>query len=92
MTVEGRAALITLERLGATSRVRPLVQLQVPLGAERLGADLTLVRPLAVVHAHVHRQRGSQVDALADRTLDVLALALSVGDESAIVGATHVTS
>lgn len=91
VTVERRAALITLERLGAARRVRPLVQLQVPLGAERLGADLALVRPLAVVHAHVHRQRRSQVDALADRALDVLALALGVGDESAIVSATHVT-
>lgn len=91
VTVERRAALIALERLGAARRVRPLVQLQIPLGAERLGADLTLVRPFAVVHAHMHRQRRSQVDTLADRTLDVLALALSVGNESAIVGATHVT-
>lgn len=89
--VERRAALITFERLGAARRVRPLVQLQIPLGAERLRADLTLVRPLAVVHAHMHRQRRAQVDALADRALDVLALALSVRDESAIVGATHVT-
>lgn len=89
VTVERGATLITLERLGAARRVGPLVQLQVPLGAECLGAYLALVRPLAVVHAHVHRQRGAQVDALTYGTLDVLALAVSVGHESAIVGATH---
>lgn len=59
VTIKGRAALITLERLSAACRMRPLVQLQIPLGAECLGADLTLVRPFAVVHAHVHRQRRS---------------------------------
>lgn len=57
VAVERGATLITLERLGAAGRVRPLVQLQIPLGAERLRADWTLVRPLAVVNAHVHRQR-----------------------------------
>lgn len=90
VTVERGAALITLVRLGATRRVRPLVQLQIPLGAERLGAYLTLVRPLAVVHAHVHRQRRAQINALAYGTLDVLALAVGVGHEAAIVSAAHV--
>lgn len=55
VTVERRAALITFEGLGTARCMCPLVQLQVPLGAERLGADLTFVRPLAVVHAHMHR-------------------------------------
>lgn len=91
VTIERRAALITFEGLGATCRVCPFVQLQVPLGAERLGANLTFVRSLAVVHAHMHRQRRSQVDTLADRTLDVLTLALSVGNKTTIVSATHVT-
>lgn len=55
VTIERRAALITLKRLGAASGVSPLVQLQIPLGAERFRADLTFVRPFAVVNAHVHR-------------------------------------
>jgi len=39
----------------------------------------------------MYRQRRSQVNTLANRALDVLAFALSVGNESAIVGATHMT-
>lgn len=88
--VKSGATLIALEGLGAAGGVGPLVQLKVPLGAECLGADLALVGPLAIVDAHVYRQGGAKVDALADGTLDVLVFALGVRHEATIVGTTHV--
>lgn len=90
--VKSGAALITLEGFGAPGRVSPLVQLEVPFGAESLGANLTLVWTFTVVDAHVNRQRGAKVDAFADGTFDVFVFALGVGHETTIVGTTHVTS
>lgn len=84
-------ALVALERLRDSRGVRPLVQLQVPLGGEVFVADETRVRPLAAVVAYVHLQRRLQVDALADGALDVLRVLVPRREEPVVVGAAHVT-
>lgn len=91
VSVKRRAALVALERFGAPRSVGPLMQLQIPLGAEGLGADLALVRSFSIVHSHVHRQRASQIDTLANRALHVLHLSLSVWNEPSIVSSSHMS-
>lgn len=57
---ERTAALFTLERLGGAGCVRPLVQLQVPLGGKVLVTDEAGERTQALVRAQVDVQRRPQ--------------------------------
>lgn len=82
-------ALIALERLRSASSVRPLVQLQVPLGRKVLVADGTGERPLAGVALNVHIQRGLQIHPLANGTRHVLRHPLVLRNKVLVVSASH---
>lgn len=83
---------LTLVRLGRTRHVRPLVQLQIPLGAEGLRALATRVRLHTLVDLHVSLERGVQVGDVAHRAGYVLDLLLihPLGQVVLVVPLAHV--
>lgn len=87
---EGALALVALEGLGHPRRVRPLVQLQVPLGREVLIADQASVGSLAAVVTYVDFQRGLQVHPFANGTLHVLRVLVTRRKKPVVVRSAHV--
>lgn len=67
---EALLALVALVRHRRPVVVRPLVDLQVPLGGQLLVADRALVRGLALMRGHVQLKTRLDVPLLADGTLD----------------------
>lgn len=83
---------LAFERLAGAVGVRPLVQLQIPLGGEVFVTDDARVRFVPRVSLHVRFDGRLEVHLVAHRTRDVLVDSLLVGHEVVIVSPPHVPS
>lgn len=88
---ESPLAQLTLKWFCGPRGVRPLVQLQIPLGGKALVADQTGERLMTAMIAYVHLEIGSQIHTLTDRTFDVLRHPLLIGEEAFVVGSSDMS-